>query len=85
MNKARGLEMRRIPESQLFDTPYLYTSTIKNEEFHRVDKMIKRKTRVLLFALNEQLKILFQNSIVLVDGTFSTCPKILIKYLKNIP
>ncbi|CAF3574696.1 unnamed protein product [Rotaria sp. Silwood1] len=76
MNKARRLETPRIPDSQLFDIPYLYTRTIKNEEFLCVDKMIKRKTRVLLFAPNEQLKMLFQNSIVLIDGTFSTCPKI---------
>ncbi|CAF3502099.1 unnamed protein product [Rotaria sp. Silwood2] len=76
LNKARRLETPPIPDSQIFDIPYLYTRTIKNEEFLCVDKFIKRKTRILLFASNEQLKLLFQNSIVLMDGTFSTCPKI---------
>ncbi|CAF4604617.1 unnamed protein product, partial [Rotaria socialis] len=75
LNKARRLETPPIPDSQIFDIPYLYTRTIKNEEFLCVDKFIKRKTRILLFASNEQLKMLFQNSIVLMDGTFSTCPK----------
>ncbi|CAF1562174.1 unnamed protein product [Rotaria magnacalcarata] len=76
LNKARRLETPPIPDSQIFDIPYLYTRTIKNEEFLCVDKFIKGKTRILLFASNEQLKMLFQNSIVLMDGTFSTCPKL---------
>ncbi|CAF4423484.1 unnamed protein product [Rotaria socialis] len=76
LNKARRLETPPIPDSQIFGIPYLYTRTIENEEFLCVDKFIKRKTRILLFASNEQLKVLFQNSIVLMDGTFSTCPKI---------
>ncbi|CAF2149893.1 unnamed protein product, partial [Rotaria magnacalcarata] len=76
LNKARRLETPPIPDSQIFDIPYLYTQTIRNEEFLCVDKFIKRKTRILLFASNEQLNLLFQNSIVLMDGTFRTCPKI---------
>ncbi|CAM4967139.1 unnamed protein product [Rotaria socialis] len=76
LNKARRLETPPIPDSQIFGIPYLYTRTIENEEFLCVDKFIKRKTRILLFASNEQLKMLYQNSIVLMDGTFSTCPKI---------
>ncbi|CAF2136503.1 unnamed protein product, partial [Rotaria magnacalcarata] len=76
LNKARRLETPPIPDSQIFDIPYLYTQTIKNEEFLCVDKFITRKTRILLFASNEQLNLLFQNSIVLMDGTFRTYPKI---------
>ncbi|CAF2115677.1 unnamed protein product [Rotaria magnacalcarata] len=75
LNKARRLQTPPIPDSHIFDIPYLYTRTIKNKEFLCVDKFIKRKTRFLLFASNKQLKLLFQNSIVLMDGTFSTCSK----------
>ncbi|CAF4999077.1 unnamed protein product, partial [Rotaria socialis] len=76
LNKARRLETPPIPDSSIFGILYLYTRTIENEEFLCVDKFIKRKTRILLFASNEHLKMLFQNSIVLMDGIFSTCPKI---------
>ncbi|CAF2855277.1 unnamed protein product [Rotaria sp. Silwood2] len=76
LNKARRLETPRIPDSQIFDIPDIYTKTLKNKEFLCVDKMIKRKTRILLFASNEQLKLLFENSIVFMDGTFSACPKV---------
>ena len=56
--------------------PDLYTKTLKGEQFLCLDKVIKRKTRVLLFASEPQLKMLFESTIILMDGTFSATPTI---------
>ncbi len=76
MNKARRLQTPPIPDAQLFDLPECYTKTIKGLPFLCIDQLIKRKTRMLVFASNEQLKMLFNSSIVLMDGTFSSSPSI---------
>jgi hypothetical protein len=38
--------------------------------------MINRRQRIILFASPEQLKMLFTGDTILMDGTFSSCPKI---------
>jgi hypothetical protein len=76
LNKARRLQTPPIPDAQLFDLPECYTKTIKGLPFLCIDQLIKRKTRMLVFASNEQLKMLFNSSIVLMDGTFSSSPSI---------
>jgi hypothetical protein len=50
--------------------------TLRNNDFLIADKMITRRQRILLFASLEQLKMLFTAETILMDGTFSTCPKI---------
>ncbi|CAF1475020.1 unnamed protein product [Rotaria sordida] len=74
--KARRLQTPAIPDSQIFDIPDVYPKTLKGEPFLCVDKLIKRKTRLLLFASREQLKLLFESRIILMDGTFSASPLI---------
>ncbi|CAF0973217.1 unnamed protein product [Rotaria sordida] len=76
LNKARRLQTPPIPNSQIFDIPDACTKTLKGEQFLCVDKFIKRKTRLLLFASHEQLKLLFESQIILMDGTFSASPLI---------
>ncbi|CAF3837842.1 unnamed protein product [Rotaria sp. Silwood1] len=76
LNKARRLQTPSIPNSQLFDISESYRKTLKNLPFVCVDQIIKRKTRILVFASNEQLKLLFNSSVILMDGTFSSSPPI---------
>ncbi|CAF3249819.1 unnamed protein product [Rotaria sp. Silwood2] len=76
LNKARRLQTPSIPNSQLFDIPQSYTKTLKNLPFLCIDQIIKRKTRILVFASDEQLKLLFNSSVILMDGTFSSSPSI---------
>ncbi|CAF4304496.1 unnamed protein product, partial [Rotaria sp. Silwood2] len=76
LNKAHRLQTPSIPNSQLFDIPESYTKTLKNLPFLCIDQIIKRKTRMLVFASNEQLKLLFSSSVILMDGTFSSSPSI---------
>lgn len=73
MNKARRMNTPAIPDSQLFDVPADYTRTLKNYLFYEI---ITRQTRMLVFASDEQLKLLFNSSIILMDGTFSSSPTI---------
>lgn len=76
LNKARRLQTPNIPDSQLFEIPEPYTKTLKGQSFLCIDQMIKRKTRMLAFASDEQLKLLFNSQVVLMDGTFSASPSI---------
>ncbi|CAF1685115.1 unnamed protein product [Rotaria magnacalcarata] len=76
LNTARRLQAPRIPDSQIFDIPESFTITLKNQRFLCIDQIIKRKTRILVFTSNEQLKLLFDSSVILMNGTFSSSPSI---------
>ncbi|CAM4872329.1 unnamed protein product [Rotaria socialis] len=76
LNKSRRLQTPVIPDSQTFDIPEVYSKTLKNEPFLCIDKFIRRKTRVLVFVSREQLTLLFESSIIFMDGTFSASPSI---------
>ena len=65
-----------IPTTQLFEIPESYSKTFRHTDFLVVDKYITRRQRVLLFASTDQLKMLLSAETVLMDGTFSSCPKI---------
>ncbi|CAF2875167.1 unnamed protein product [Rotaria sp. Silwood2] len=93
INKARRAITAVIPTTQLFDIPETFTKTLRNDDFLIVDKMITRRQRIILFASNNQLKLLFNSDKILMDGTFSTCPKMFdqvytihaIKYDQSFP
>ncbi|CAF3799989.1 unnamed protein product [Rotaria sp. Silwood1] len=70
-NKARRAV---TPTTQLFDIPDPFSSTLRNDNFIVLDKMITRRQRIILFGTVEQLKMLFSSDVVLMDGTFSSCP-----------
>ncbi|CAF3647620.1 unnamed protein product [Rotaria sp. Silwood1] len=74
LNKARRAITPSIPTTQIFDIPEPFNKTLRNSDFVIVDKMIARQQRILLFASNEQLKMLFNAETILMDGTFSSCP-----------
>ena len=75
-NKARRRAMPTIPTTQLFEIPDVYSKTLRNNVFLIVDKMITRRQRLILFSSPEQLNLLFTSRTMLMDGTFSSCPKI---------
>ncbi|CAF4832204.1 unnamed protein product [Rotaria socialis] len=76
LNKSRRLQTSVIPDSQTLDIPEFYSKTLKNEPFLCIDKFIRRKTRILVFASRQQLTLLFESSIIFMDGTFSASPSI---------
>ncbi|CAF5027029.1 unnamed protein product [Rotaria sp. Silwood1] len=63
-----------LPTSAVFDIPDSYHTTASGEKFLFCDTFIGRKKRMLLFGSPKQLELLFDSSIVLMDGTFSSTP-----------
>ncbi|CAF4002007.1 unnamed protein product [Rotaria magnacalcarata] len=76
INKVRRAMTHTIPTTQLFDIPEPFTETLQSDDFLIVDKMITRRQRIILFASREQLKMLLGADTILMDGTFSTCPRV---------
>lgn len=66
-----------IPTDQKFVIPEAYQETYANERFLLYDK---RKSayggRLLIYASDEQLKVLFHSDILFADGTFKVAPKL---------
>lgn len=59
-----------IPTSCVFEI-----STSYQERFLLMDFFLKRGTeRVIVYATDVQLKLLFNSEMIFVDGTFSTAP-----------
>ncbi|CAF1277492.1 unnamed protein product [Rotaria sp. Silwood1] len=93
VNKARRAVAPTIPTTQLFDLSDFYTKALRNNDFLIADKFINRRQRIILFESHEQLKMLFSAEVILMDGTFSACPKIFdqiytihcIKYKQSFP
>ncbi|CAF4979696.1 unnamed protein product, partial [Rotaria socialis] len=93
INKARRAVTPIIPTTQLFDIPDPFARTLRDNSFLIIDKLIARRQRMILFASDEQLKMLFSAETILMDGTFSSCPKIFdqvytihsIKYEQSFP
>ncbi|CAM4973970.1 unnamed protein product [Rotaria socialis] len=93
INKARRAVTPIIPTTQLFDIPGPFARTLRDNTFLTIDKLITRRQMMILFASDEQLKMLFSAETILMDGTFSSCPKIFdqvytkhsIKYEQSFP
>ena len=63
-----------LPQSCLFDLPDVYTQTGDGKRFLLLDETLIRRERVLMFASDQQLDVLFRSEIVYMDGTFSKTP-----------
>ncbi|CAF3678300.1 unnamed protein product [Rotaria sp. Silwood1] len=73
LNRIRRQETPTLPKSCHFHIPTLYAQTINGDRFLLYDKMRGTK-RILIFATDDQLRILFKAKHILMDGTFSSCP-----------
>ncbi|CAF0713721.1 unnamed protein product [Adineta steineri] len=77
MSKARKKCTPVIPKTCVFDIPPTYQETVSGNRFLLMDYYLKRaKERVLVFASDAQLDLLFESDVIFVDGTFSTAPGI---------
>ncbi len=67
-----------LPTSMDFDIPKCYQETVGGERYlladriQRVDGEVGK--RLIIFATDEQLRILFTSSHILMDGTFDSAP-----------
>ena len=63
-----------LPQSSLFTIPDAFKSTIDGKRFLLFDEARVRRERLLLFASDQQLDILFDSKVLFMDGTFSKTP-----------
>lgn len=75
MSKARRKNTPVIPSSAMFHIPDPYQSTLTNTRFLLIDLFLKRgQDRMLVFASDQQLNLLFESSTIFMDGTFDITP-----------
>ncbi|CAF3080568.1 unnamed protein product [Rotaria sp. Silwood2] len=72
--KNRRKMVPSSPESCLFDIPNKFKLTIEKKRFLLIDEALVRRERLLLFASDTQLDLLFNASIIYMDGTFKKAP-----------
>ncbi|CAF4313239.1 unnamed protein product, partial [Rotaria magnacalcarata] len=75
MSKARRKKTPVIPSTFMFEIPDLYQSTLTEKLFLLIDIFLKRgQDRILIFANDQQLKLLYESSTIFMDGTFDIAP-----------
>ncbi|CAF0970596.1 unnamed protein product [Rotaria sordida] len=72
--KNRRKVIPPIPDSFTFDIPEEFKSTIENKRFLFFDECRIRRERLLLFASDVQLDLLFNSSTIYMDGTYKKAP-----------
>jgi hypothetical protein len=74
LNRVRRRITPPIPSSSDFDIPMFYSQAVNGDLFICSDKVVKKK-RMILFATDQQLQLLFSSEWIFMDGTFDTCPR----------
>ncbi|CAF3653882.1 unnamed protein product [Rotaria socialis] len=76
MSKARQKITPVLPSTVVFNIPELYQQTLSAQRFLLIALFMQRgKDRILVFASDEQLKLLFESEAIFMDGTFDTTPE----------
>ncbi|CAF1688029.1 unnamed protein product, partial [Didymodactylos carnosus] len=59
----------------MFQISIMYQQTLSAKRFLFMNLFLKRvKDRILVFASDQQLELLFDSDFIFMDGTFSTAP-----------
>ncbi|CAF1465953.1 unnamed protein product [Rotaria sordida] len=74
LNRIRRKTTAPLPTSSEFEIPDTYRNTFNGEPFICTDKIVNKK-RMILFATDQQLELLFSSEWIFLDGTFDVCPK----------
>ncbi|CAF0766253.1 unnamed protein product [Adineta steineri] len=74
LNQARRKLTPVLPTSATFDIPDSYQTTTSGEKFLFCDTVVGRKKRMILFGSPKQLELLFDSTVILMDGTFTATP-----------
>ncbi|CAF3140339.1 unnamed protein product, partial [Rotaria sp. Silwood2] len=69
--KARQKTIPLLPQSCLFDIPDDFKITVDGNRFLLCDEALARHERLLIFASDRQLDLLFSSPIIYMDGTFA--------------
>ena len=73
LNRTRRSKTPPIPTSSEFNIPDRYQQTLNSKQFLCADRFIRNK-RLMLFATDKQLEMLFSSDWIFLDGTFDSCP-----------
>jgi hypothetical protein len=76
LNQARRKLTPTLPTAVTFDIPDTYQTTANGEKFLFSDTLVSRRKRMLLFGSEIQLMLLFESSVILMDGTFASTPSL---------
>jgi hypothetical protein len=78
LNRARRQITPVLPTSMDFDISVVYQQTIDGERYLLADRVQRVNgtvvKRIIVFATDEQLRLLFTCSHIMMDGTFASCP-----------
>ncbi|CAF1380249.1 unnamed protein product [Adineta ricciae] len=74
LNQARQKLTPPLLESISFDIPESYQTTAQGGGFLVCDISTRRRQRMVIFASQKQLELLFNSATLLMDGTFSATP-----------
>lgn len=74
LNRLRRKTTPPLPTSASFDIPDCYQQTLNGEPFICSGRTMNKK-RIIIFATDKQLEILFSSKWIFLDGTFDSCPK----------
>jgi hypothetical protein len=72
--KARRTVLPALPHSCVFTIPDQYKSTADEKRFLLIDESPIQRERLLVFASDRQLDLLFEAETIYMDGTFSKSP-----------
>ena len=72
--KARRKVLPPLPQSCIFTIPDNYKLTTDGERFLLIDESPIRRERLLIFASDRQLDLLFESGTIYMDETFSKTP-----------
>lgn len=72
LSRLRRQTTPNLPKSSFFDVRNGYSVTANGAPFLFSDTLV-RKRRVILFASEEQLRMLCAAESIMIDGTFSAC------------
>lgn len=78
LNQLRRKTTPVLPTSMNFDIPLHYQKATDGQRYllsdriQRVDKNVGK--RLIVFATDEQLRLLFTSPHIMMDGTFDSCP-----------
>ncbi|CAM4834901.1 unnamed protein product [Rotaria magnacalcarata] len=78
LNQCRRQAIPALPTTMDFDIPSRYRKTADGERYLLSDRIHyvggKDDKRIIIFASDEQLRLLFTSSHIMMDGTFDSCP-----------
>ncbi|CAF3228537.1 unnamed protein product [Rotaria sp. Silwood2] len=78
LNQLRRQATPALPTCMDFDIPSRYQKTTDGQRYLLADRIQpggeKVEKRLIIFSTDEQLRLLFTSSHIMMDGTFDSCP-----------